>query len=155
MTYPSRADYNKRKEYNELANKFFTVEEFLDLYGDPFKHFGDETRATDRVKFRDCLKAIKILMCSSSFQNYRDEALNQLKLDFRRAGLATLRKLFIKHNFHYWPTYQEISKNTRISQERKTLRTLAECKQFKTKNLFLIQEVSFILSYHLVWIVAF
>lgn len=50
MAYPSRADYNKRKEYNDLANKFFTVEEFLDLYEDPFKHFGDETRATDPVK---------------------------------------------------------------------------------------------------------
>jgi len=62
MAYPSRADYNKRKEYNDLANKFFTAEEFLDLYEDPFKHFGDETRATDPVnkKLRDNLCYLKI-----------------------------------------------------------------------------------------------
>lgn len=47
--YPTRADYEKRKEYNEVANKFFTVEEFLELYDDPFKHFGDETRIVDQV----------------------------------------------------------------------------------------------------------
>lgn len=49
LTCPTRADYNKRKKYNELANKFFTAEEFLELYDDPFKHFSDETRVTDRV----------------------------------------------------------------------------------------------------------
>jgi len=49
MQFPTRADYNKRKEYNVLANKFFTVEEFLELYDDPRKYFAEDTRVTDAV----------------------------------------------------------------------------------------------------------
>ncbi len=50
-TYPTRAEYNRRKEHNELVNKFFTVEEFFELYDDPLKHFRDDTRITDLVSF--------------------------------------------------------------------------------------------------------
>jgi len=32
------------------GKSFFPVEEFLDLYEDPFQHFSDETRPTDEVK---------------------------------------------------------------------------------------------------------
>ncbi len=49
MQFPTRADYNRRKEYNVLANKFFTVEEFLELYDDPRKYFTEDTRVTDLV----------------------------------------------------------------------------------------------------------
>jgi len=60
-TFPSRADFNKRKENNKLAHTFFTVEEFIDLYGDPFKHFGDETRATDKVKKKKISMLLELL----------------------------------------------------------------------------------------------
>ena len=49
--YPTRADYNKRKQYQDLADKFFTVEEFLELYDDPLKHFSDESRVVNGVGF--------------------------------------------------------------------------------------------------------
>lgn len=52
MEYPTRADYNRRKEYNDLANKFFTVEEFLELYDNPFTHFRDDNRVTDAVSLK-------------------------------------------------------------------------------------------------------
>ena len=51
VKYPSRSEYNKRKQYQDLADKFFTVEEFLELYDDPLKHFSDETRNVDAVCF--------------------------------------------------------------------------------------------------------
>lgn len=51
MQFPTRADYNRRKEYNVLANKFFTVEEFLELYDDPQKYFIEDTRVTDVVNW--------------------------------------------------------------------------------------------------------
>ena len=47
--FPTRTEYLKRKEYNELANTFFTVEEFFEQYGDPIAHFRDDSRVTDQV----------------------------------------------------------------------------------------------------------
>lgn len=32
-----------------MANKFFSVEEFFELYDDPIKHFKDDQRITDQV----------------------------------------------------------------------------------------------------------
>lgn len=52
MVCPTRADYNRRKEYNALANKFFTVEEFLELYDDPMVYFKNDTRVTDAVSLK-------------------------------------------------------------------------------------------------------
>jgi hypothetical protein len=50
--YPSRAEYAKRKEYEELSKKFFSTEEFLEMYEDPFKYFYDETRSTKPVNMK-------------------------------------------------------------------------------------------------------
>lgn len=47
--YPSRNDYNVRKEIEELPKKIFTAGELLDMYEDPFKHFYDLTRMTNAV----------------------------------------------------------------------------------------------------------
>lgn len=62
VQYPSRSEYNKRKQYQDLTDKFFTVEEFLDLYDDPLKHFSDETRNVDAVSSRHGLKKFTIVM---------------------------------------------------------------------------------------------
>jgi hypothetical protein len=53
IAFPTRDDYNRRKEYNVLANRFFTVEEFLELYDDPLKYFTGDSRVTDFVRFKD------------------------------------------------------------------------------------------------------
>ncbi len=49
--YPSRADYNKRKHYEELSNRFFSVQHFLETYGDPFVYFYYAKRPTQPVRF--------------------------------------------------------------------------------------------------------
>ncbi|EFX87807.1 hypothetical protein DAPPUDRAFT_306489 [Daphnia pulex] len=122
MQFPTRADYNRRKEYNVLANKFFTVEEFLELYDDPQKYFTEDTRVTDVA--------------------YRDQAINQLKKDFKFASLLNIRRLFNINNHHYTPTYFDLIKNPTFNQ-RKTKRSAHECLG-TAKDLFLIQEIAFV-----------
>ncbi|KAI9560010.1 hypothetical protein GHT06_014020 [Daphnia sinensis] len=122
VQYPTRADYNRRKEYNILANKFFTVEEFLELYDNPFTYFRDDTRVTDAA--------------------YREEAINQLKKDFRFASLTNIRRVFHNKNFHYTPAYFELLTNSTTNQ-RKTKRSAHECVG-TAKDLFLIQEIAFV-----------
>ncbi|KZS15070.1 Uncharacterized protein APZ42_019613 [Daphnia magna] len=122
MEYPTRADYNRRKEYNDLANKFFTVEEFLELYDNPFTHFRDDNRVTDA--------------------EYREEAINQLKKDFRFASLTNIRRVFHNKNYHYTPAYFELLTNS-MTNQRKTKRSAHEC-MGTAKDLFLIQEIAFV-----------
>ncbi|XP_057365982.1 E3 ubiquitin-protein ligase RNF216-like [Daphnia carinata] len=122
MQYPTRADYNRRKEYNILANKFFTVEEFLELYDNPLTYFRDDSRVTDAA--------------------YREEAINQLKKDFRFASLTNIRRVFHNKNYHYTPAYFELRTNS-VTNQRKTKRTAHECTG-TAKDLFLIQEIAFV-----------
>lgn len=137
---PTRADYNRRKEYNVLANKFFTVEEFLELYDDPRKYFTDDTRVTDWVRLKKVKPhSIKGNWLHIFLQAYREQAINQLKKDFKFASLTNIRRVFAQKNNHYTPTYFELLKNP-TSNQRKTKRSAHEC-MGTAKDLFLIQEV--------------
>ena len=50
LKYPTRGDYvGGNKRLPEIVDKFFTVEEFFELYDDPLKHFRDDARVTDSV----------------------------------------------------------------------------------------------------------
>ena len=75
-------------------------------------------------------------------QGYRDEAINQLKTDFRFGSVVHIKQVFRRHNFHYFPTFDELNRCQDFSQ-RKTKRSLHECLRIKTKNLLLIEEVRF------------
>ena len=47
--YPKIDEYVKRHQYDDLANKLFTVEEFLELFDDPLTYFYDENSVTSVV----------------------------------------------------------------------------------------------------------
>lgn len=73
------------------------------------------------------------------FQEYREEAINQLKKDFRFASLTNIRRVFHNKNYHYTPAYFELLTNS-MTNQRKTKRSAHEC-MGTAKDLFLIQEV--------------
>lgn len=88
------------------------------------------------------------------FQAYREEAINQLKKDFRFASLTNIRRVFSNKNNHYTPTYFNLLANP-MTNQRKTKRTPHEYSG-TAKDLFLIQEVfvKFCLKLKLLFIVV-
>ena len=73
-------------------------------------------------------------------QSYREEALNQLKSDFRFTSVASIRKVFHEQNYHYTPSFLQLQSD-QFSNQLKTKRSAYDCLKIKTKDLFLIQEV--------------
>ena len=73
-------------------------------------------------------------------QNYQDEAMNQLKCDFRSTSVNVLRRVFRDHRFHYVPSYYELVRSPELHW-LKTKRSLRECQRHKTTDLQLLQEV--------------
>lgn len=73
------------------------------------------------------------------FKAYRDEAISQLKVDFRSATVVTIKKVFAMKSYHYTPTY--ILLLTEQFHQMKTKRYVNEALKIKTRDLFLIQEV--------------
>ena len=51
-TYPTRFDHDKRLECQRMADKLFSVQDFLDMFDDPIAHFYDQTKATTFVTYQ-------------------------------------------------------------------------------------------------------
>ena len=78
--FPSRADYEKKKENAELQEKYsaqVTVQEILDMYEDAEAYFMNPNRTASDL--------------------YKRHSLNQLKKDFRKVTSRTIDKIFKEH----------------------------------------------------------
>lgn len=78
-------------------------------------------------------------------KNYRNEAFNQLKADFRFSGVFVIRKALRENNFHYTPAYLELS-SSKHCQDRKSKRSDYECAFNLPTDEFLLQEVIVIIK---------
>lgn len=77
-------------------------------------------------------------------QIYRNQALNQLKRDFRFASMCVLRKTFRENNYHYTPSYLKLNQE-KCFRDRKTKRSDLECFLGEATDEFLLQEVALLL----------
>jgi len=121
--YPKIDEYVKRHQYDDLANKFFTVEEFLELFDDPLTYFYDESSVTS--------------------VDYRRQAINKLRIDFRHIGASEISRTFRSHNYHYAPTNSEL-KNRPAGDDASKLRPIKESFQVLYKDILFTLELAFV-----------
>jgi len=82
-------------------------------------------------------------------QAYKDEALELLCYDFRRIEKNSLRKIFLKHNSHYYPTKAAIIKilNSSDTTEKALMKEIKTPRKYTTlrtiANIELMKEVEF------------
>lgn len=92
---PTRAEYEKRLEMEELQNRYtknFSIPDFLKALPDPWKFFSEENR--------NCSK-------------YKDHSLCYLRSTFRNHYVRDIIDFFKKNNSNLYVTYQEL-KNSKV-----------------------------------------
>lgn len=109
---PKRSDYEKRVQETKLHEKFtadISVEELLEMYEDPVRHFSDINRKVSNV--------------------YKKHALQQLKKDFRLLSSSAISSALYTNKGLFYPTYKYLKAKEFKSRHgtRKTRRPDHEC----------------------------
>lgn len=123
---PTRAEYEKRLEMEELQNRYtknFSIEDFVKVLPDPWRYFSQGNR--------NCIK-------------YKKHSLCYLKSAFKKHYVRDIIHVFNENNFNLFLTYKTLKKReTRMRGKRSEF----ECNNHRptTINIQFLQEVSYLI----------
>lgn len=121
---PTRAEYEKRIEMEELQNRYtnnFVIEDFLKAIPDPWAYFSDTKR-----------NAVK----------YKQHSFAYLKSEFKKHYVKDIQEALKNNRDNLYLAYQHIKKN--VSRQRTVKRSEFECSGSRptTIDIQFLQEVS-------------
>ncbi|XP_001603062.1 uncharacterized protein LOC100119259 [Nasonia vitripennis] len=117
--YPTKAQYLAKIKITEQIKQYttdFKVEQFLELFPDPFKHFEDQSRKCD----------------------YQPIAMEFLKSFFNRNKVNTISRQYLQSGYNLSLTAKALSE---IGSDMKSKRMTPE---MPTENIPLLQEMAFV-----------
>ncbi|KAK6633276.1 hypothetical protein RUM44_003877 [Polyplax serrata] len=122
---PTRAEYEKKKEIEELQNRYtknFSIEDFLKVLPDPWKHFTSGKRNCDK---------------------YKRHSLCYLKTTFKRHYVRDIINTLNKNKNNLYVSYKALKKDeTKMRGRRSDFH--CNCNRPTTIDIQFLQEVAFI-----------